>query len=78
MIKQMIQVLADTLTDNPVEVTLREGEKTDCYVLKPQKIDVGKLLGKGGRNLNALRHIIFCLATREKRKRVVVILADDL
>jgi predicted RNA-binding protein YlqC (UPF0109 family) len=78
MILEMIQVLANALCDNPVVVTLREGENTDCYILTPQKIDAGQLLGRRGRNLNALRQIVYAMASKERRKRVTVQLADHV
>ena len=71
-IKSVVRCLVDAICFHPCSLAVRTGENTDCIDIKVDKSDMGKLLGKRGRNIMAIRQIVFAMATKQARKRVVV------
>jgi predicted RNA-binding protein YlqC (UPF0109 family) len=55
--KELVEIMAKALVDNPdqVEVTEIVGEHTLMIELKVAKEDMGKIIGKKGRNAQAMR-----------------------
>ena len=59
------------IVDKPDEASLElnEGENTVIYELKVGDGDVGKVIGKKGRNVSALIESIICCNAKEGGKR---------
>ena len=74
--KELVENLAKALVDSPEEVVVKEvwGEKASVIQLKVAKDDVGKVIGKQGRNANAMRRILGAAGTKENRSLVLEIL----
>jgi len=74
--KELLKTLAQALVDKPedVEVSQIEGERSIILQLKVAPEDVGKVIGKEGRIVKALRTIIKASATKEGKKAMVEIL----
>ncbi|WP_058486322.1 KH domain-containing protein [Defluviitalea phaphyphila] len=74
--KELIEVIAKALVDNPeaVEVNEIEGERSVILELKVAPEDMGKVIGKQGRIAKAIRTVIKAAATRENKRVVVEIL----
>jgi predicted RNA-binding protein YlqC (UPF0109 family) len=74
--KELVENLAKALVDSPEEVVVKEvyGEKASVIQLKVAKEDVGKVIGKQGRNANAMRRILGAAGTKENRSLVLEIL----
>jgi len=74
--KELVEHLAKALVDSPEEVSVNEvwGERSSVIQLKVAKQDLGKVIGKQGRNANAMRRILGAAATKEKRSLVLEIL----
>jgi predicted RNA-binding protein YlqC (UPF0109 family) len=74
--KELVENLAKALVDIPEEVVVKEvwGEKSSVIQLKVAKEDVGKVIGKQGRNANAIRRILGAAGTKENRSLVLEIL----
>jgi predicted RNA-binding protein YlqC (UPF0109 family) len=74
--KLLVEKLAKALVDSPDEVVVNEvwGEKASVIQLKVAKGDLGKVIGKRGRNANAMRRLLVAAATKEKRGLVLEIL----
>ena len=74
--KELLEVLAKHLVDEPDKVTVTEREDEDVLVLElsVSQEDVGKVIGKQGRIAKAIRTFIKSAAGRENRKVVVKIL----
>lgn len=72
-LKELIGYVARSLVDRPeaVEVSEIEGEQTSVLELRVAKEDLGKVIGKQGRTVRALRTIVAAASTR-MRKRVVL------
>lgn len=75
--KEVLEVLAKALVDNPDQVSVNEieGESTTILELRVADDDMGRVIGKQGRIAKAIRTIVKAAATREN-KRVVVEIID--
>ncbi len=62
--------------DKPDEVVVREvvGEKTTVYELRVGDGDLGKVIGKQGRTIHAIRTLLSASATKANRRAVLEIL----
>ena len=77
LIKELILYIAQAIVDNPDEVSVSviEGAQTDVLELKVAKSDLGKVIGKKGRNVQAIRAILNS-ASGKFKKRVVLELIE--
>jgi len=75
--KELVEIMAKALVDNPaqVEVTEIAGRSILVIELKVAKEDMGKIIGKKGRNAQAMRAILDA-ASGKLRKRVVLEIID--
>ena len=71
--KGLVEMLVKRLVDNPdeVNITVVEGERSTILELRVNKSDVGKVIGKGGRIVSAIRTLIFAMA-KSGDKRVIL------
>ncbi|MBW1981595.1 MAG: KH domain-containing protein [Deltaproteobacteria bacterium] len=71
--KELIEVMAKALVEYPEQVRVTEivGQQTTVIELKTAKEDLGKIIGKQGRNAQAMRTILNAASTK-LRKRVVL------
>jgi predicted RNA-binding protein YlqC (UPF0109 family) len=72
---QLVENLARALVDSPEKVVVQElkGKNTSVIELRVAKEDVGKVIGKKGRNAQALRTILGAAAMKEHRNLVLEI-----
>ena len=58
--KELIELIAKSLVDNPdkVQVTQLDGEQSSIIELKVAPEDIGRIIGKQGRNVQAIRVIL--------------------
>ena len=74
--KELVEVIAKSLVENPDEVTVTErlSGKTTVVELKVAPSDMGKVIGKQGRIAKAIRAVVKAAASKEDKKVVVDIL----
>ena len=74
--KELIEYIAKSLVDNPEEVSVTEleGEQTSVIELKVAKEDMGKIIGKQGRTVMAIRTILGAVSTKMRKRSVLEIL----
>ena len=74
--KELVEVIAKSLVENPEEVTVteRQSGKTTVVELKVAPYDMGKVIGKQGRIAKAIRAVVKAAASKEDKKVVVDIL----
>jgi hypothetical protein len=74
--KDLINLIAKALVDNPdqVQVTEVEGNQTTVLELKVAKEDLGKVIGKEGRNARAMRTILSAASAKLKKRTVLEII----
>ena len=78
--KELIKKIAQAIVDNPekVFVSMVEGKQSAVLELRVAKVDVGKVIGKQGRNANALRTILNAAAAKKKKRIILEILDGGL
>lgn len=71
--KELLELVAKSLVDQPEEVVVTEveGEQTTVLELKVAREDLGKVIGKQGRTARAIR-TLFSAAGMKLRKRIVL------
>ncbi|MBT8042212.1 MAG: KH domain-containing protein [Kiritimatiellales bacterium] len=71
--KQVIETIAKSLVDVPgeVEITEIDGEKTIILELRCNAKDVGKIIGKSGKTVGAIRTILSSMASKQGRKAIL-------
>jgi hypothetical protein len=75
-IKDLVAVIARALAEYPDQIIVNEvvGEQITVIELKAAKVDLGKIIGKEGRNAQALRTILNAAATKLRKRAVLEIL----
>jgi uncharacterized protein len=75
-IKDLVGVIARALADFPDQIVVNEiiGQQTTVIELRAAKEDLGKIIGKEGRNAHALRTIVNAAATKLHKRAVLEIL----
>jgi hypothetical protein len=74
--KDLINRIAQAMVDHPdqVQVTEVEGNQTTVIELKVAKEDLGKIIGKQGRNARAIRTILGAASAKLKKRTMLEIL----
>jgi predicted RNA-binding protein YlqC (UPF0109 family) len=75
-IVELVDHMAKALVDKPDKVSVHElkGQNTSVIELRVAKEDVGKVIGKKGRNADALRTIVGAAAMKERKTYVLEII----
>ncbi|MFZ2054354.1 MAG: KH domain-containing protein [Candidatus Aminicenantales bacterium] len=68
--KELVELIAKSLVDNleKVHVSQIDGEQSSIIELKVAPEDVGKVIGKQGRNVQAIRIILGAAGMKLKRR----------
>ncbi len=76
MLDDLVKFIASAIVDNPdqVEVNEVQGERTVVYELRVAPEDMGKIIGKKGRVIHAVRAVVQAAAAREGKRATVEIL----
>ncbi len=69
--KEFIETVVKQLVDKPDEVNVNavEGEQQIIFELTVGDGDFGKVIGKRGRNISALRSLLFAINAKQGGKR---------
>jgi predicted RNA-binding protein YlqC (UPF0109 family) len=64
--KEFVEYIVKNLVDNPDKVQITEvgGTHTLIIELKVEKADIGKIIGKKGKTINAIRTLLMSVASR--------------
>ena len=73
--KELVEVIAKALVENPDEVVVTESVKDDETVieLSVAPADMGKVIGKQGRIAKAIRSVVKAASSKEDKKVIVAI-----
>ena len=68
--KELVEVIAKALVENPDEVVVTESVKDDETVieLSVAPADMGKVIGKQGRIAKAIRSVVKAASSKEDKK----------
>jgi len=71
--KDLVTCIAKALVDKPEEVVVTEikGARSSVIELKVAKEDIGKIIGKHGRTVVAIRTILSAASTKLKKRCVL-------
>jgi hypothetical protein len=74
--KELIKYIAQSLVDNPDKVEVAEviGEQSSVIELRVAKEDLGKVIGKHGRNVQAIRTILSATSAKLHKRTILEIL----
>ena len=74
--KDLIKRIAQALVDHPEQVEISEvkDEHVSVLELKVAKEDIGKVIGKKGRNVQAIRTILSAASGKEKKRTILEII----
>lgn len=74
--KEVLEIIAKALVDNPDSVDVKEveGENSVTLELRVADGDMGKVIGKQGRIARAIRTVVKAAASRENKHVVVEII----
>jgi len=77
LVKDMVEKIAKTIVDNEqdVKVNIVEGERTAIVELRVNKDEVGKVIGKSGRIVKAIRALVSA-ASAKYNKRIILEVPD--
>jgi hypothetical protein len=75
-VKELIELIAKSLVDNPdkVRVSQLDGEQSSIIELKVAQEDMGKIIGKQGRNAQAIRIILGAAGMKLKKRFILEII----
>lgn len=73
--KELVEVLARSLVDQPekVDVSIIKGEKAYVIELKVAPEDMGKVIGRQGKIARAIRTVVKAAATKQRKKVTIEI-----
>ena len=68
--KELVELIAKSLVDNPdkVKVSQLDGQQSSIIELKVAPEDMGKVIGKQGRNAQAIRLILGAAGMKLKKR----------
>ena len=70
MVKEMVESIAKLIVDKPneVKVNLLEGTQTNVIELRVAKEDLGKVIGREGRNAKAIRTLLNAIGNKINKR----------
>ena len=68
--KELVEFIAKSLVDDPSQVYVSEivGESSVILELRVGPEDMGRVIGKGGRTVNAMRTLVRVLAAKQGKR----------
>ena len=75
--KEFLKFVVGELIDRPEEALLREEDRggVSCFLLELPRSEVGKVIGKQGHTIRAIRNLMVATASRQGRKVALEIIA---
>ncbi|MCJ7656758.1 MAG: KH domain-containing protein [Candidatus Atribacteria bacterium] len=75
--RELIELIIKGIVDNPDKVEINEiiGEKSSIFEVRVDPNDIGKVIGRQGRNIKSIRTIVNAAAQKDD-KRVVLEIVD--
>jgi len=77
--KEFVEFIVKQIVDNPDKVVVEEttpDEHTIKFNLKVDKSDIGKVIGKYGNNINAMRTLVIAVGAKEKHRTILELVED--
>lgn len=77
--KGLVETLISAVVEHPESVTVNEevDGSVRTYLVRVASDDVGKVIGKSGRVVSAIRSVVSAAASKNREKAFVKILTED-
>jgi uncharacterized protein len=77
-VKELVEYLVKSLAEHPdsVELTEEEFEDTISMELKISPDDLGRIIGKGGNTINAIRTVVQAAASSHKKRAKLEVVSE--
>ncbi|MCF7806474.1 MAG: KH domain-containing protein [Simkaniaceae bacterium] len=77
--KEFVEYIVKNLVDHPDKVSINEVGGTQSFIveLSVEKSDIGKIIGKRGKTINAIRTLLMSVASRNGLRVSLEILEDE-
>jgi predicted RNA-binding protein YlqC (UPF0109 family) len=77
--KEFVEYIVKNLVDNPDMVKINEigGSQSLIVELSVEKSDIGKIIGKKGKTINAIRTLLMSVASRNGIRVSLEIIEDE-
>lgn len=74
--EELLNQITKSLVDNPddVQISKVDGDNTIVFELRCHKDDIGKVIGRKGRTVGAMRVILSAIAAREGRRTMLEVI----
>ena len=71
--KELIEYVVKALIDHPEDLRIAEieGERTIVFELRCHPEDVGKVIGKSGKTVGAIRTLLSTVAARQNKRAML-------
>jgi predicted RNA-binding protein YlqC (UPF0109 family) len=78
--KEFVEYIVKNLVDHPDQVKIHEIQGTNTLILELtcEKADIGKIIGKSGKTINAIRSLLMAVASRNGIRISLEIIEDGL
>jgi len=75
-LRELIELIVKGIVDNPDKVEINEiiGEKSSIFEVKVDPSDIGKVIGRQGRNIKSIRTILNAAAQKDDKRIVLEII----
>ena len=75
--RELIELIIRGIVDNPDKVEINEiiGERSSIFEVRVDSNDIGKVIGRQGRNIKSIRTIVNAAAQKDN-KRVIIEIVD--
>jgi len=69
-LKELIELIIKGIVDNPDKVEINEiiGEKSSIFEVRVDSSDIGKVIGRQGRNIKSIRTIVNAAAQKDEEE----------
>jgi predicted RNA-binding protein YlqC (UPF0109 family) len=77
--KAFVEFVVKALVDHPEEVDVKEvdGERVVVFELRLNQTDVGKVIGKSGRTITAIRTLLTSAAAKQGKRAMLEIIEPE-
>jgi predicted RNA-binding protein YlqC (UPF0109 family) len=77
--KAFVELVVKALVDHPEEVDVREvdGERVVVFELRLHQTDIGKVIGKSGRTIMAIRTLLTSAAAKQGKRAMLEIIEPE-
>ena len=76
--EDLLKGIAQAIVDNPDQVSVKkiEGDRNIILELRVAKEDMGKIIGKRGQNIQAIRSILMGASAKQKKRCLLELIEE--